>query len=87
MPTKPVVDGPTEDHEVGPGAGGQPDQWSVRRQDDNGNRFEVARRESRAEAEDLAATTKRAATSTRTGSRPRLNDQPAGGLNEASPAY
>jgi hypothetical protein len=31
------------------------DRWIVWRQDDNGNRFEVARRESRAEAEELAA--------------------------------
>ncbi len=56
MPTKPTADGPTEDDEARPVAGGQPGQWIVWRQDDNGNRFEVARRESRAEAEDLAAT-------------------------------
>lgn len=31
------------------------DRWVVWRQDDNGNRFEVARRHSRAEAETLAA--------------------------------
>ncbi|GID91499.1 SPOR domain-containing protein [Amorphoplanes digitatis] len=37
-------------------ADGRPVRWIVWRQDDNGNRFEVARRESRAEAEDLAAT-------------------------------
>ena len=35
---------------------GQPGSWIVWRQDDNGNRYEVARRASRAEAEDLAAT-------------------------------
>lgn len=37
-------------------AGGRPERWIVWRQDDNGNRFEVARRESRAEADELAAT-------------------------------
>lgn len=34
---------------------GQPDQWIVWRQDDNGNQFEVARKNSHAEAEELAA--------------------------------
>jgi hypothetical protein len=42
------------DTETDPDAG--PDRWIVWRQDDNGNRFEVARRESRVEAEELAAT-------------------------------
>lgn len=32
-----------------------PDQWIVWRQDDNGNRFEVARKDSRTDAEELAA--------------------------------
>jgi hypothetical protein len=36
--------------------GGPTVQWIVWRQDDNGNQFEVARRQSRAEAEELAAT-------------------------------
>ncbi len=31
------------------------DRWIVWRQDDNGNQFEVARKDSRAEAEELAA--------------------------------
>jgi hypothetical protein len=30
-------------------------RWTVWRQDDNGNRFEVARKDSRVEAEELAA--------------------------------
>jgi hypothetical protein len=34
---------------------GLPDRWIVWRQDDNGNRFEVARKDSRADAEELAA--------------------------------
>jgi hypothetical protein len=34
---------------------GPPDRWIVWRQDDNGNRFEVARKDSRADAEELAA--------------------------------
>jgi hypothetical protein len=33
----------------------QPDRWIVWRQDDNGNRFEVARKDSRSEADELAA--------------------------------
>ncbi|RSM74215.1 hypothetical protein DMB66_02055 [Actinoplanes sp. ATCC 53533] len=56
MPTEPMADEPTADSEPGPVAGGRPDRWIVWRQDDNGNQFEVARRESRAEADDLAAT-------------------------------
>ncbi|MEV4758526.1 hypothetical protein AB0J86_25940 [Micromonospora sp. NPDC049559] len=43
----------TDDHvstAVGP-----PEWWIVWRQDDNGNRFEVARKESRADAEELVA--------------------------------
>lgn len=32
-----------------------PDRWIVWRQDDNGNRFEVARKDSRTDAEELAA--------------------------------
>ena len=32
-----------------------PERWIVWRQDDNGNRYEVARKDSRAEAEELAA--------------------------------
>jgi hypothetical protein len=42
-----------DDH--GPAAAGLPERWIVWRQDDNGNRFEVARKESRADAEELAA--------------------------------
>lgn len=34
---------------------GLPGRWIVWRQDDNGNRFEVARKESRADADALAA--------------------------------
>ena len=48
MPTNPTIYGRTEDDDAG--------QWIIWRQDDNGNRFEVARRDSRAEAEELAAT-------------------------------
>jgi hypothetical protein len=33
----------------------QPVRWTVWRQDDNGNQFEVARKDSRVEAEELAA--------------------------------
>ena len=40
--------------EHGPTVGG-PDRWIVWPQDDNGNRFEVARKDSRADAEELAA--------------------------------
>jgi hypothetical protein len=46
MPTPPS--GPEEEH-------GAPERWVVWRQDDNGNRFEVARKDSRAEADELAA--------------------------------
>jgi hypothetical protein len=42
------------DDEHGPADGGLPDRWVVWRQDDNGNRFEVARKDSRADAEELA---------------------------------
>jgi hypothetical protein len=41
--------------EHGPADGGLPDRWIVWRQDDNGNRFEVARKDSRVDAEQLAA--------------------------------
>jgi hypothetical protein len=44
------------EQERDPTGGGPPDRWIVWRQDDNGNRFEVARKDSRAEAEGLAAT-------------------------------
>ena len=54
MPTKPVADGPTGQSGAASATGG--DRWVVWRQDDNGNRFEVGRRESRAAAEELAAT-------------------------------
>jgi hypothetical protein len=47
VPEEPQESGPTD----GPGR-----RWTVWRQDDNGNRFEVARYGSRAEAELLAAT-------------------------------
>ena len=49
MPTQPSG---TDEH--GPADGGVPDRWVVWRQDDNGNRFEVARKDSRADADDLA---------------------------------
>ena len=55
MPTNPAA-GPPDDRELEPVTGGRPDRWIVWRQDDNGNRYEVARRESRAAAEDLAMT-------------------------------
>ena len=54
MPTMPMADGPPEGEEAAPVAG-RPRRWIVWRQDDNGNRFEVGRRESRAEADELAA--------------------------------
>lgn len=56
MPTEPAAGDPTGDREPDRVAGGRPERWIVWRQDDNGNRFEVARRESRAEADELAAT-------------------------------
>lgn len=56
MPMEPVADDLTADSAPGPVAGGRPEPWIVWRQDDNGNQFEVARRESRTEADDLAAT-------------------------------
>jgi hypothetical protein len=46
---------PMADDERGAANSGRPDLWIVWRQDDNGNRFEVARKDSRLEAEDLAA--------------------------------
>jgi hypothetical protein len=49
------IDGPPVADEFGDRAGGRSVQWTVWRQDDNGNRFEVARKDSRAEAEELAA--------------------------------
>ena len=45
-----------DDGPGGHGRSGWAALWIVWRQDDNGNRFEVARRESRVEAEELAAT-------------------------------
>jgi hypothetical protein len=36
-------------------SGGLPQRWIVWRQDDNGNRYEVGRKDSRADAEELAA--------------------------------
>jgi hypothetical protein len=56
MSPKPTPDGPTDEEEAGPVNAGPPGQWIVWRQDDNGNRFVVARRESREEAAELAAT-------------------------------
>ena len=35
--------------------GSVPDRWIVWRQDDNGNRFEITRTDSRADAEELAS--------------------------------
>jgi hypothetical protein len=46
---------PVADDEPGLAGTGPPVRWIVWRQDDNGNRFEVARKDSRAEAEELAA--------------------------------
>jgi hypothetical protein len=43
------------DDERGLAGAGPPARWIVWRQDDNGNRFEVTRKDSRAEAEELAA--------------------------------
>jgi hypothetical protein len=45
---------PLSADEHGSADGGLSGQWVVWRQDDNGNRFEVARKESRADAEALA---------------------------------
>ena len=42
-----------DDH--GPAAIGRRERWVVWRQDDNGNQFEVARKATRADAEQLAA--------------------------------
>ena len=52
----PVADDAPADGAKDRGVDGQEDRWVVWRQDDNGNLFEVARWESRAEAEALAAT-------------------------------
>jgi hypothetical protein len=52
MPTEPSA----TDDEHDPADGGELDRWVVWRQDDNGNRFEVARKDSRADAEELAVT-------------------------------
>lgn len=52
MPPEPFA----TDDQHGAAGGGVRDRWVVWRQDDNGNRFEVARRDSRADAEELAAT-------------------------------
>jgi hypothetical protein len=43
------------EHEHGLADRELPDRWIVWRQDDNGNRFEVARKDSRTDAEELAA--------------------------------
>jgi hypothetical protein len=56
MSMNPLADGSPADGATDRSVGGRADQWIVWRQDDNGNRFEVARRESRVEAEELAAT-------------------------------
>jgi hypothetical protein len=49
---------PLADDEPGGLAGSErPVRWTFWRQDDNGNRFEVARKDSHAEAEELAAAT------------------------------
>jgi hypothetical protein len=55
MSMTPHSDQPAAEVETGPVGGGRPDRWIVWRQDENGNRFEVAQRQSRAEAEKLAA--------------------------------
>jgi hypothetical protein len=55
MSIDPSAGGPS-DEEGSVAAAGRSRRWIVWRQDDNGNRFEVARRESRADAESLAAT-------------------------------
>ena len=39
-----------------PANSGRPPHWIVWRQDDNGNRYEVTRKQSQADAEELAAT-------------------------------
>lgn len=50
------IERPLADDERGDLVGDErPVGWTVWRQDDNGNRFEVARKDSRAEAEALAA--------------------------------
>lgn len=51
MPPEPSA----TDDQHGPADRGVQDRWVVWRQDDNGNRFEVARKDSRADAEELAA--------------------------------
>jgi hypothetical protein len=56
MPVDPLMDHSPDDASSRRLGGEEDDPtWIVWRQDDNGNRFEVARRASRAEAEDLAA--------------------------------
>lgn len=49
------IEYPEPDDERGAMDATRLDRWVVWRQDDNGNRFEVARKVSRAEAEELAA--------------------------------
>jgi len=49
-------DGPIGPEDPSSAAEGWPGGWIVWRQDDNGNQFEVARRGSRPEADELAAT-------------------------------
>jgi hypothetical protein len=53
MATNPPDGEPIGDHDAGVGRRGR---WTVWRQDDNGNRFEVSRHDSCAEAESVAAT-------------------------------
>jgi hypothetical protein len=45
----------TAEDDRDPVAPGSPDRWIVWRQDDNGHQFEVAWKDSRADAEELAA--------------------------------
>ena len=49
------IERPYADHGTGREVGEPPVRWIVWRQDDNGNRFEVVRKDSRAEAEEVAA--------------------------------
>jgi hypothetical protein len=49
------IDRPGVHDKTVPQVGGPPVRWIVWRQDDNGHRFEVVRKDSRAEAEEVAA--------------------------------
>jgi hypothetical protein len=49
------IERPGVPDEAAPWVGEPPGRWIVWRQDDNGNRFEVVRKDSRAEAEEVAA--------------------------------